>query len=197
MKLLPGIIILILTGFQSLSAQDIVSLNLQKNSSINVYGSSNLFTFKLVLKGDKLPEENFTIKTIRSQNKIVLGQNQLSVAVRNFTSNNKMALRDFFKLLKADNYPFMRFQLNSIEIMPNQIRAFVNITITSITKEYCIIVSASHNGDIYTITGRKSLSIKDFCLIPPVEMMGLIRVNEFIEIELNFICKMSVFQITT
>jgi hypothetical protein len=192
MKLLSFIIILLFSAFKSLSAQDILSLNLQKNSYINIFGTTNINSFKLVFKGEKLTEENFIINITHNQDKIFLSQNELSVAVRDFTSGNKMALRDFLKLVKYNKYPFIQFQINFVEIVSNQERAYVNITITGVTKEYCIVVSASRDGDIYTITGRKTLSITDFGLIPPVEMMGLIKVCEWIDIDFHLICKLSV-----
>jgi hypothetical protein len=37
----------------------------------------------------------------------------------------------------------------------------------------------------YYTQGRVKLSIKDFGLTPPVEMMGLIKVSEWIEVAFN------------
>ena len=105
-------------------AQNTFSVDLQKNSSITIHGTTNLLSFKLIQTGEKLTKRNFVISVSDSHNKIVLSQNEHSILVKDFTSENKMALRDFG-------------------------------------------------------------------LDPPVEMMGLIRVSEWINIDFNIICRIS------
>lgn len=195
----------LLSGSKPLSAQVKVSFAFQKNSSITIYGSSNITSFKLILKGEKLPLETFMITATPVQNKMLISENRLTVEVKNFTSGNKMALRDFFKLVKSDIYPTIRFQLIYLELdqvqleqtlQPTYVNAFVNITISGITKEYYIPISAVSNGDFFTFCGRKRLSIRDFGLTPPVELIGLIKVSEWIDIDFNLLCKISLFQIS-
>ena len=176
--------------------QATVNVLLQNNSSITINGTSNLLSFKLSQKGDKLANKTFLITASQIQNKIILSQNQHSIAVRNFDSNNKMALRDFLKLLKVDDYPEIKIQLRYIENMGNVAlndyskgQASVNITITNVTHQYLIPISSNKSGDLYNLTGKMKLNIKDFGLVPPIEMFGLIKVNEWINIDFNLICK--------
>lgn len=181
-----------------LYAQAKVSVFLQNNSSITINGTSNVASFKLTQSGEKLANKSFLITVSQFQNKLNLNQNQYSIAVRNFDSNNKMALRDFLKLVKSDEYPEIKIQLNYIESQTNSItndyakgQASVNITITGVTKRYSIPISSSKSGDLYNLTGKMKLSIKDFGLVPPVEMLGLIKVNKLIEIDFNLFCKIT------
>jgi len=207
MKRLPGIILLILIASQSLSSQTIVSFDLQKNSSLTIYGSTNLLSFKLFINGEKLPRQNFTITATQNRDRTILSENLLSIDVKDFTSDNKMALRDFLKLIKSDIYPNLQVQLNSLEILPDQKIsknfqiaqsaesaygiATVSITITGVTKQYSVPITFDREGNLYSVDGNKKISIRDFGLIPPVQIMGLIKVSEWIEIHFHIIGKIS------
>jgi hypothetical protein len=196
MKKSIGLTLLILIVSQFLFSQTLVSIDLQKNSSLTIHGSTNLLSFKLIQNGEKLSRKNLTISTIRNQNKIILSQNQLSLAVNNFSSDNRIALNEFLKLLRSDIYPTLQVQLNYLNIQPNtenaqstNENASVNITITGVTKQYSIPITTIHNGELYTVDGEKKISIRDFGLIPPVKMMGLVKVSEWIKINFHMICK--------
>ena len=182
----------------SSSAQTLFSAELLKNSSLTISGSTNIVSFKLFQNGDKLSRSKLTIAATESQNKITLSQNQLSVVVKNFVSNNPMALRDFLKLLKSDTYPTLQVQLNYLDLRPFSEKeesysgnALVSITITGITRHYSIPISLNSNGDLFTVNGIKKLSIRDFGLTPQTKMMGVIKVSEWINIDFHMICKIN------
>jgi hypothetical protein len=148
-------------------------------------------------------KKNFVIYATQNQNKIILSQNTHPIMVSNFTSNNRMALRDFLKLVKSDVYPSFQVQLNAIETSSKTANndylkgmASVNITITGVTKQYIIPISSERKGELFTFNGSKKLNIRDFGLKPPVEMMGMIRVSEWIDIDFNIICKISAYKST-
>ena len=196
MKRLIGIIGFILLLSQPMLAQSVVTVDLQKSSSVTITGSTNIVSFKLLFPGDMLPKKNFLITATQNQNRILLSQTQMSIAVKDFTSNNKMALRDFLKLIKYKSYPFIQVQLNYIDLKQNADKskltkgnAYANITITGITKQYCFPISADSDGENYFLNGRKNISIRDFGLVPPVEMMGLIKVSEWIDLDFHIVCK--------
>jgi hypothetical protein len=177
-------------------AQSLVSAEIQKNSSLTIKGSTNLVSFKIFQNGDKLCRNKLSLVTTQNQNKIAVSQNQLSVVVKHFDSNNALALKDFLKLLKSDNYPTLQVQLNYLEVQPLSEKgktysgeALVNITITGKTRYYSIPITFSSNSDLYTVNGNKKLSIRDFGLSPENKMMGLIKVSEWIHIDFHIICK--------
>ena len=179
-------------------AQSVVSIDLLKNSSLIINGSTNLLTFRLVQNGDKLLRKTQTVKATHSKNKVYLSENKLTIAVKNFSSNNKIALDGFLDLLKADTHPNLTVEFNYLE-MPStekdellKTKTLVSFTITGITKQYSIPISATHVGDQYTINGNKSINIRDFGLEPPVRMMGLVKVSEWINIDFHLICNVAI-----
>ncbi|HZK68862.1 MAG TPA: YceI family protein [Paludibacter sp.] len=198
MKRLIGIIGFILLLSQLMLAQSIVTVDLQKSSSVTITGSTNIVSFKLLYPGDMLPKKNFVITATQNQNRILLGQTQLSIAVKDFTSGNKMALRDFLKLIKSKTYPSIHVQLNYIDLKQNfdkskmiKGNAYADITITGITKKYCFPISSDSDGENYFLNVRKNISIRDFGLVPPVEMLGLIKVSEWIDLDFHIVCKIA------
>jgi len=179
-------------------AQSAFWVDIQKNSSITINGTTNLNSFKLIQSGERLLKRDFTINATQSQNKVVISRNMQSITVKDFHSNNKLALRGFLKLVKADVYPTFHVRLNSFETDLKVINkdvskanASIDITITGKTIQYTIPVTSYREGDSFVLKGTEKLNIRDFGLEPPVEMMGLIKVNEWISIDFNIVCKIN------
>jgi len=166
------------------------------NSWLTINGTTNLLSFKLVQNGEKLMNKPIIISATQNQNKIYLSQNLLNINTKNFSSDNPMALRDFLKLIKSDAFPSIKVQLNHIETpqendkdLYSNVNASVNITIAGVTHQYNIPVSLIKKGDFISLKGIKKISIRDFGLEPPIEMMGLIKVSEWISIDFQMTCK--------
>jgi len=198
MKKFSSIVLLISIFINSLSSQTSVKVNLLKNSWLTINGTTNILPFKLTHNGDMLLDKSITMTATQNQNKLYLSQNQLDIQVKNFSTDNPMALRDFMKLIKSDVYPSIKTQLNYIETLPSNERdtyskgiAQVNITITGVTHQYSIPVSSNIHGEYISVVGEKKINIRDFGLEPPVEMMGLIKVSEWISINFRMVCKLT------
>lgn len=198
MKKLLFILAISFISSLSTTAQTLVSAEIQKNSSLTINGSTNIIPFKIYQNGDRLSRSKMSVVTTQNQNKIFVSQNQLSVIVKNFASNNAMALKDFLKMLKSDLYPTLQVQLNYLDIQPISEKgkmyngqALVNITITGITKSYSIPITFVSNGTTYTVDGSRKLSIRDFGLVPTSKMMGAIKVSEWIDIDFHIVCKIT------
>jgi hypothetical protein len=182
----------------NLSAQTTVKIDLMKNSWLAINGTTNIISFKLVHEGEKLLGSGLTISVTQQQDKLFLSENKLSIDVINFKSDNKMALRDFLKLIKSDSYPTLDVHLNYIETTPgiekekySKGNAVLDITITGITNQYNFPVISSRHGEFITVDGSKKINIRDFGLEPPTEMFGLIKVSEWITINFHMVCKLT------
>lgn len=196
MKKNIGILILCFILSQSLSAQNWVPAEIQQSSSLTINGSTNLITFKLHQNDEKLSKSKLKVATTLSQNKTFLNQNQLSVVVKNFTSNNFIALREFFKLLKSDSYPTLQVQINFAEPLLISEKgqnyagnAIISMTITGVTKQYSIPITLKSNGNLFILEGNKKLNIHDFGLYPEPKMMGLVIISEWIDIDFYVVYK--------
>jgi len=181
-----------------LFSQTIVSVYLQKTSWLAIYGTTNILSFKLVYDGEKLPGEVITLTITQNHNKIYSSKNQLSIVVKNFTSENKMALKDFYKLLKSETYPDLKVQLDYKETHDGKGKnqyckgnAFVNITITGVTRQFHIPVTSNQLGENISVDGGKKINIQDFGLEAPVGMFGIIKVSDWINIDFHIVFKLT------
>lgn len=196
MKKIVASLVLFFAIASPVMTQTLVSAEVQKKSFLNISGSTNFITFKLYQNAETLSKGKLNVATTQSQNKVFLSQNQLSVVVKNFDSNNFMALNEFFKLLKSDTYPILQVQINFFDLQPITEKglyymgnASISITITGITKQYLIPISLSSNGDLYVVNGTKKLNVHDFGLNPQPKIMGLMKVSEWINIDFHIIYK--------
>ena len=177
----------------SVYSQTTVAVDLHRSSYLTINGTTNILSFKLFQKGEDLLTKTFTITATENQNRLYVSQNQITIPVNKFNSENKMALRDFLKLIKSTDYPELLIQLNYLEDNTNNNKKFstgnasINITITGVTKQYTIPITSYQTGEFYSIDGKKKINIQDFGLNPPVEMMGFIKVSEWINIDFHFI----------
>lgn len=192
MKRAAIILLFIFGAFQQATGQKNVSIDLLKGSSLTIYGSSNVVPFKIHLKGDNFPSKNISISAIHRDNKIFVSESILSINVKNFTSENRMALKDFKKLIKHDRYPEISVEITSLEMTKKTCvrecsagNATGYLTITGIKKEYNIPLSFNKFDKVFIAEGKIRINIKDFGLTPPTEMMGLIKVSEWIEVVFN------------
>jgi hypothetical protein len=177
-------------------SQTVYSINLLKDSYLSIYGTTNIISFCLTQNIDNLTPDNFLISAYQNENKVFLNKNQISIPVQSFNSDNKMALRDFMKLMRVDSYPFMQVNLKYIEVKStikskSELfgKAYIGITITGKTIQYTIPVNSIIAGENYIIKGRKKINIKDFGLNPPTVLLGLLKVNEWIDIDYMIKCK--------
>jgi hypothetical protein len=173
------------------SAQKEFSVELLEGSFLTIKGNSNVVPFKINLRGDDFPKDKFSITAVNIDNKVFISDNRLNVDVKNFSSDNKMALRDFKKLLKYREFPYLSLEVVSLVFKTRPCgnvygaEAVGILTVGGVRKEYEIPLTLAGSTPLNRATGHIKLNIKDFGLEPPVEMMGLIKVSEWIEIDFN------------
>jgi hypothetical protein len=196
MKKIFSVLMLCFIISQSTAAQNWASADIQQSSFLTIKGSTNLLKFELHQNDKKLSTAKLKVGTTTVHNKTYLTNNQLSVMVKNFTSNNFIALREFFKMLKSDSYPTLQVQINFAEPLLISEKgqnysgnAIINITITGITKQYSIPITLKSNGNLFILEGNKKLNINDFGMYPKPKMMGLVIISEWIDIDFHIVYK--------
>lgn len=186
--------IVMLLPLVGLNAQRFV-VEFGEHSELNIVGSTNVVPFKLSQKVTTFTGKRRTFTVNETAGKIRFAENKIDIPVSMFDSDNKMALRDFKKLIQVDDYPDIRMTLNHINANlgasdTKKIRAVANVdlTITGQTKSYTISFETQHDDTKFHLKGNKRINIRDFGLEPPVAMMGLIKVSEWIDIQISTDC---------
>ncbi len=191
-----SILILLLVTIQfTLPAQHKVAIEISENSELSIWGSTNIIPFRLTQRICTFTGKSPIITVNTLGNKVRLTENNISIPVCNFESDNKMALRDFRKLIQEDQYPFIQLTVNQIEAYTSKentkqtvATANIQLTITGKTRNYLLNFETQNRDNQLELKGKKRISIRDFGLEPPVAMMGLIKVSEWIDIQFSINC---------
>jgi polyisoprenoid-binding protein YceI len=169
-----------------------VATQLLDDSWIAINGRSNIVDFSFHQAADNFIKKTMSFTANRVDTRVRFSENRLSIEVKKFDSSNKMALRDFFKLVDAEKYPHIQIALDYVEtargdtlVQKGDVYAdtHVDITIVGVENKYSFPVKVFNKANRLTLTGKKRIDIGDFGLEPPNELFGLVRVSEWIEIE--------------
>jgi hypothetical protein len=116
----------------------------------------------------------------------------ISIPIREFEAGNPMMYRDFLELMRENQYPwitvsFSRKQLGLALTEKSELCPEIRITIAGISKTYvvdCLVERCSGN---YYLKGNEIIKLSDFKLKPPARLLGLVKVNNEIDVNFGFI----------
>lgn len=160
-----------------------------ENSKLSITGDTNISgfgcefdTFYLEAYNDILYDKN--------GDKLSFKNAILSLKNKGFDCGSRGINKDFHSLLNTKEYPKITLELTEINLAGgDKSNACVKITIAGKEKVYvvpiAIIAANSHR-----FIGKLKLDIRDFDLKPPKKMLGLIVINEEIEIDFNLVAKL-------
>ncbi|WP_027127050.1 YceI family protein [Gelidibacter mesophilus] len=132
----------------------------------------------------KIQYENFDDLIKFEESMLILENN-------GFDCGGKGINSDFHDLLQSEVYPEIILRLKEIKLKPNQEHsavALVEIEIAGLKHDYHMETKFYKEQD-WLISGRLKLNIKDFDLIAPKKMFGLVVVSDEIEINFNLAIK--------
>ena len=196
-----SLLLALLPALQSgIYSQERFSANFLENSVITVYGSTNINEFKLTINETGIPANSYKGTFNKNGSRITAFTDSVIIPVKNFKSKDPLAYSGFLKLVNEKIYPNIYLKLNYLEIPATALKTSVqntnttlqtinangNITIAGKTKTYMFPLTLEPNGaNNYNVKTRIRLTIRDFGLEPPVEFFGLVKISEWVEIELD------------
>jgi hypothetical protein len=162
-------------------------------SRLSIHGSTNVNSFQCNLRQYS---NNDTLEYVSNAESIDLkfSRNRMRIPVKGFNCGNNQITRDFLHALKSDTYPhleifFRSFKNHSIR-NNSYIDGVVDITLAGATKRYVVkYFVRKPSEDVILLTGTQAVNFGDFKLNPPQKMMGLIQVQECLEVEFNLTLK--------
>ena len=106
----------------------------------------------------------------------------LPLRTKGFDCGNKRMNSDFQDLLMCDKYPEIKIQINQIELYPGEFnKAYITVKLAGQSRDYelPVLVSKEH------FKGKFKINIRHFGLEPPKKALGLVEVDEMIEVLFN------------
>ena len=113
--------------------------------------------------------------------------NSMNLPVNQFDCANKMINKDFSEVLQADKHPNIQIQFVALERWtgaPN-IGGTAYITLAGVTKPFTIHYDVNSTARNLLLKGHQKISFSDFGLKAPEKMMGLIKVQDNLEVEFH------------
>jgi hypothetical protein len=115
---------------------------------------------------------------------------RITIPVREFKCSNKTAYRDFLTLIKADQNPYLEIYIpDNSNVVYNKedsvVLKGVSIIVAGTSKKYDLFCRIIKDGDQNRIlNGTTGIKLTDLGILPPVRLLGLVRVKN--EILINF-----------
>ena len=116
----------------------------------------------------------------------------MNIPIKDFEASNPMMYKDFLELMKEEDYPWIKISFSKKQLE----RALsdlsepcpdISITIAGITKTYnvqCLVVKCADN---FYLKGKENIKLSDFRLKPPAKLLGLVKVDNEIDVNFGFI----------
>lgn len=185
----------LLAASSLLNAQQTVNVHLNEKSKITIKGTTNLNKFEFIHTGKHIEHPELKLTLFKSDDKrYTLGDHKVGLLIKKFTSDDRLAQQAFYAMMDARRYPRLYVKLKQIEpltVSPamSSGKAQLEITITGKSVVYDIPVISEKKHPYWVLRGTKKLSIRDFGITPPSVLGGLMQVNEWIDVSLDFYCR--------
>lgn len=172
---------------------------IEDNSELYLNGSSNVNKFTCHCEQD-FQQQPFEAGIFDQGRKLRFSSTLLRIQSEKLDCQNRRMNNDMHKTLKAEKHPFINIQLleahpkngKSISGLydwtPFQVKA--TITIADVEKQVVLDVNGRQlTNNRFQFISSKALYMSDFHLAPPSPLMGLIKVDDKIEINFDLVVR--------
>lgn len=180
------ILFLILIGVSVRTQGQEYRIFIHPTSKVTVYGSTNVNNFKFDYTEEITLDKPVQVK--QQGGALRLSGGYIDLKVRAFDSGNGIMNKDFRKMLLEEENPFIQVELTSLmpSWLPENVwlegKAEIAVNINQIIRKYTVKCKVENPGSLL-IYGRQKVLLTDFGLTPPVRMMGMVKVNEWVDLD--------------
>lgn len=173
---------------------------IDSDSKLYLEGSSNVVDFTCRCTSS-LQGGRFTMATEQG-NGFSFVNSLLKLPVQALDCGNRVMNKDMYEALAADEHPFVSIQLLSVKAHDHKLfgechewedlQARLRLTIAGEAREVIMHIRGTHLGyQRYRFVGAKPIYLTDFNIEPPRAMMGAIRVDNSITINMDLVLVLS------
>lgn len=179
----------------------LVTIHINGGSYLKIHGRTNLNKFHC--QYIKSLSDTLLVTITRDEtDKLILENADISLNVLQFDCGNGLINKDFRKLLRAKDFPLIKIEALDIESDDKSLKkqgsnegmialssAHLKITIAGKENDYELAVDEPEGAGNGTYSGTLQINIRDFGLTPPRKFLGLMKVNE--KVDIDFYLKLS------
>jgi hypothetical protein len=127
-------------------------------------------------------------------NGVVFEKGLVLLKATEFECDMKVITKDFVEMIQAEKYPYIKIEFTSFgrapkfETAEEKFKGNLKITLGDVSvpcEVKCNIVKGEKN--LFHLRGKRQFKFSDFNLQPPSKMMGLVKVNEDIEVSFHLV----------
>lgn len=160
---------------------EFASISISPSSELLISGSTNVNKFHYFYHTDLFAKQRKVCYQVVNET-IFINNLDIDLKITGFDCGNKRMNEDFCDLLNSEEYPQIKISLRKIECISEDFaKAFISVRLAGKSNNYILPVKTS--SDNYQ--GKLKLNIRDFGLEPPKKALGLIEVDELIEISFD------------
>lgn len=183
MKKLLTCLVIFFSSVVSYAQKDLEkeTITILPESELIISGSTNVNKFDCKFNIDLITDPK-EIKFTKSENFIHFSHLNLELLTQGFDCGNKRMNSDFQDLLLSEEFPKIVIELNKIEALAGEyVKAYVSVQLAGKSCSYTLPVLVESER----YKGKLKLNIRDFGLVPPKKALGLIEVDEMIEVQFD------------
>ncbi len=184
------VLIFIFFGLFTLSgnAQEWRKASILPQSKIFLHGVSNVNSFSCEVCGtDEVTTLNLFFSSEGKQ--LLFDENEYRIPIKNFLCENSRMTADLQEALRMDIYPAMSLELKALSNLPDSTQfpqARLQISLAGKSNTYDLTYACTRMSEnFYHVVLTRDFNMSEFGIDPPTALMGLIKVKEKIEIELD------------
>ena len=180
MKRLLLCIVFVLFGWSIQAQNDFEkeTIRLLPESELIISGSTNVNKFHCEFDIDLISDSK-QVKFLHEYDLIKFYNLQLNLLTKGFDCGNKKMNSDFQDLLKSDSHPQIVIDVVQVRYLASEEPvAEIRVELAGQTNHYKLPVQIHE----HRFKGKFSMNIRDFGLEPPKKALGLIIVDEHIEV---------------
>ncbi|WOD42487.1 YceI family protein [Hwangdonia lutea] len=175
---------LIVLGFTYIETVKETAVHITPESSLIIKGKTNVNKFDCEFDVQNL-ESSIPVLFEIEDRKMVFKETQLVLSNSCFDCGNKAMNKDFYNLLNSDEHPNIILKLKKIEghlSKNNVVNAHIDIDIAGVVNSYNLPLKFE-GEETMNVSGVLNVNICDFNLEPPKKALGLIVVDDWIQIQ--------------
>ncbi|MCG9971574.1 YceI family protein [Christiangramia crocea] len=159
------------------------TLRILPESELIIAGSTNVNKFDCRFDIGLITNTR-SIKYSFEENYLYFPELNLHLSINGFDCGNRRMNEDFCDLLKSETYPEIKIKIDKIELISAQYsKAYITVKLAGVENMYNLPVQIEEDR----FKGQFKMNIRDFGLEPPTKALGLIEVNEEIEVRFNLL----------
>lgn len=196
MKVLSGLLIILVTCSFGLEADSPALLHrfvVLPSSSLTISGKTNVNSFQCGIK-QYLGNDTLVLREGGRLQKPVFLKGSVALKASLFDCGMQMITNDFGATIKSDQHPEVVIHFKSFEKVPGydarerKFKGTMAVSLAGTSKEFSLLctIQPKPPGLIH-LSGSRNFLFSDFNLTPPKKMMGMIKIEDEINVQFNLV----------